>query len=78
MRIVAGRQQGGVAAAVTFLVVTVVAVPPLGAEGGMLATLAGAAAGSLAAMRLLRGATGRVAAASIAGATAVLAVGLVP
>lgn len=68
--------QGGIAAAATFLAVAGLAVPPLGAEGGVLATLAGAAAGSLAALRVLPGAAGWVSVVSFGGAAAVLALAL--
>jgi len=68
--------QGGIAAAATFLVIAGLAVPPLGAEGGVLATLAGAAAGSLASLHLLPRAAGRITVASFAGAAVVLAMAL--
>jgi len=66
----------GATSAVTFLAVSLAAVPTWGAAGATAAALAGTAAGTLSAARLLPGAVGlRVGAASVAGALAVLAVG---
>ena len=77
------RMQGGVAAtagavsAVVFVAASLVAVPTWAATGGTAASLAGGAAGSMVAIRLLPGAAGgRIVAASTAGVAAVLAVGL--
>lgn len=65
----------GCAAALVFVGVAAVAVPPWGAAGGTAATLAGASAGVLVSLRVLPGAVGgQLGAASFAGAAAVLAV----
>lgn len=64
---------GGVAAATAFVVVALATVPTCEAVGGTAATLAGAVASALVAIRLLPGAVGgRVAAASFGGVALVL------
>ena len=66
-----------VAGAVAFVATALVAVPPLGASGGTLAALAGVAAAALVSICLLPGSVGgRVGAASLCGAAAVLALGV--
>jgi O-antigen/teichoic acid export membrane protein len=67
----------GVATAVGFIVAALLLVPQWGAAGATGAAFAGACAGTAASVRLLPGAAGgRVAAASYAGAAAVLALAL--
>ena len=62
----------------TFVVVSLLAVPELGAAGGTSAALAGCAAGAGGAVALLRGSAGvRLTVASFVGAAAVLGVALV-
>ena len=66
-----------VAAAVAFVLTALLAVPPLGATGGTVAALAGTAAAALVSIRLLPGAVGgRVGAASLGAAAAVLVLGM--
>lgn len=66
-----------VAGAVAFVLTALVAIPPLGATGGTVAALAGTAAVALVSIRLLPGAVGgRVGAASLGAAAAVLVLGL--
>ncbi|HEV2819939.1 MAG TPA: hypothetical protein VGW11_05475 [Solirubrobacteraceae bacterium] len=66
-----------VAAAVAFVLTVLVAVPRLGATGGTVAALAGTAVAALVSIRLLPGAVGgRVGAASLGAAVAVLVLGM--
>lgn len=66
-----------VAGAVAFVLTALVAVPSLGATGGTVAALAGTAATALVCIRLLPGAVGgRVVAASLGAAAAVLVLGM--
>lgn len=69
---------GGIASTAGFVVGAAAMVPPWGAAGGTAAALCGAAAGAAVSLRMLPGTAGRpLAAASFAGAAAVLALGLV-
>jgi O-antigen/teichoic acid export membrane protein len=68
----------GIASAVGFVVVAVVAVPAWGAAGGTAGALAGVAAGAFTSLRLLPGVAGRwIGLASFAGAAGVLALAVV-
>lgn len=69
--------RSAVAGAVSFVLVALAAVPAWGAAGGTAAALAGAAAAALTSIRLLPGAVGgRLGAASLGGAAAVLVLAL--
>lgn len=69
--------RSAVAGAVAFAAVALVAVAPLGATGGTAAALAGTTAAAVASIRLLPGAVGwPLAAASLGGAAAVLALAM--